>query len=158
MIELVLTMDPALIAPIVELEREAFGPGGLNIWHLEPLIRHGRVYICRLEGKIVGVVQYMLDWDHPQNAYMIGVSIAKESRGQGIGFLLLQDSLTALAAEKIQAVSLTVDPENLAAVKLYQQKLGFLVTDFKNDEYGTGEGRLVMKLDLDLLGGPAGLE
>jgi len=148
MIELVRTMEPELIARLVELETEAFGPGGLTVWNLEPLIRHGRVYVYRLDNKIVGVVHYMLDWDRPKKAYMVGVSISKELRGQGIGAQLLEESFEALCKENIDEVELTVDPDNIAGVKLYETKLGFLVTDFKNDEYGEGEGRLVMKLKL----------
>jgi len=148
MIELVRTMEPELIARLVELETEAFGPGGLTVWNLEPLIRHGRVYVYRLDNKIVGVVHYMLDWDRPKKAYMVGVSISKELRGQGIGAQLLEESFEALCKENIDEVELTVDPDNIAGVKLYETKLGFLVTDFKHDEYGEGEGRLVMKLKL----------
>lgn len=116
----------------------------------EPLIRHGRVYVFRLDNDIVGLVQYMLDWDHPKKAYMVGVSISKELRGQGIGVELLEESFEALSKEDIEEVELTVDPDNLAAVKLYESKLGFLVTDYKQDEYGEGERRLVMKLKLKL--------
>jgi len=148
MLELVRTMEPNIIARLVQLETEAFGPGGLNVWHLEPLIRHGRVYAYRLDNEIVGSVSYMLDWDHPHKTYMVGVSISKESRGQGIGAKLLIESFEALAKENIEEVELTVDPNNVAAVKLYESKLGFLVTDFKHDEYGEGEGRLVMNLRL----------
>lgn len=148
MIELVRTMEPKLIARLVEIDKEAFGPGGLNVWYLEPLIRHGRVYVYRLDNEVVGLVQYMLDWDRPQKAYMVGVSIAKESRGQGLGAKLLKESFEALSKENIHEVELTVDPDNEVAVKLYENKLGFLVTDFKHDEYGKDEGRLVMKLHL----------
>ncbi|ODA40354.1 GNAT family N-acetyltransferase [Desulfosporosinus sp. BG] len=146
MIELVKTMNPEIIERIVEIEAEAFGPGGLNVWYLEPLIRHGRVYIYRLNNEIVGLVNYMLDWDNPKKAYMVGVSISKESRGQGIGAKLLTESFAALTKETIEEVELTVDPNNVAAVRLYEKKLGFLATGFKQDEYGKGEGRLVMKL------------
>lgn len=50
--EWVKTVDPALIQRLVELEREAFGVGGLNEWHLVPFIRHGRVYIVRKNQEI----------------------------------------------------------------------------------------------------------
>jgi len=145
MIELVQTMDPKIIERLVQLETEAFGSGGLTVWNLEPLIRHGRVYVYKLDNVIVGLVHYMLDWDHPQKAYMVGVSISKESRGLGIGGKLLSESFEALSQEKIEEVELTVDPDNIAAVKLYEGKLGFLVTEFRDDEYGEGQGRLVMR-------------
>ena len=149
MIELVRTMEPEIIARLVEIETEAFGAGGLTVWNLEPLIRHGRVYVYRLENEIVGLVHYMLDWDRPQKAYMVGVSISKKSRGQGIGAKLLNESFESLSKDNIEEVELTMDPNNLAAVKLYKSKLGFLVTDFRDDEYGEGERRLVMKRNLD---------
>lgn len=148
MLEIVRTMEPKIIERLVQLETEAFGPGGLNVWHLEPLIRHGRVYVYRLDNEIVGLVEYMLDWDRPQKVYMVGISISKEWRSQGIGALLLIESFKVLAKENIEEVELTVDPNNVAAVKLYENKLGFLVTDFKADEYGEGEGRSVMNLHL----------
>ena len=148
MIELIQTMEPKVIARLVQIETEAFGPGGLNVWNLEPLIRHGRVYVYRVDNEIVGLVHYMLDWDRPKNAYMVGVTISKESRGQGIGAKLLTESFEALSKDNIYEVELTVDPNNVAAVKLYEVNLGFVVTDFKHDEYGEGEGRLVMKLNI----------
>ena len=32
MIELVQTMEPEIITRLVEIETEAFGPGGLTVW------------------------------------------------------------------------------------------------------------------------------
>ncbi|MBU2699705.1 ribosomal-protein-alanine N-acetyltransferase [Sporomusaceae bacterium BoRhaA] len=148
MIELVRTTETELIERLVQLESEAFGEGGMNVWHLVPLIRHGRVYAFRKDEAVIGVVQYMLDWDNPQKAYMIGVSISQESRGQGVGAELLRDSFNALSKENIKEVELTVERNNIVAVKLYESKFGFLSTDFRPNEYGEGEDRLVMKLML----------
>ena len=148
MIELVKEVEPHLMERLVELEAEAFGTGGLNDWHLVPLIRHGRVYILRNNAQVIGLVEYMLDWNNASTAYMVGVSIAKESRGQGSGATLLQGSFNALFAEQINEVELTVDKKNTAAVKLYEKKFGFAVTAFRFDEYGAGEDRLVMKVQL----------
>jgi ribosomal-protein-alanine N-acetyltransferase len=148
MIELVRKIEPELIERLVQLEAEAFGQGGMNVWHLVPLIRHGRVYIVRKNQEVIGSVQYMLDWDSPQKAYMVGISISKESRGQGTGTKLLQASFAALVKDNIKEVELTVDPNNVVAVKVYECKLGFVAGDFRDNEYGDGEGRLVMKLSL----------
>ncbi|GMA98733.1 hypothetical protein [Pelosinus sp. IPA-1] len=61
MIELVREIEPKLIQRLVQLEKEAFGEGGMNAWHLVPLIRHGRVYILEKELEVIGLIQYMLD-------------------------------------------------------------------------------------------------
>lgn len=146
MIELVQTVEPELVKRLVELEIDAFGPGGMNEWHLVPLIRHGRVYVIRQNHEIVGLIQYMLDWNSPQKAYMVGVSVGKEWRGHGIGTKLLKESFSKLYQENIQEIELTVDPKNVAAVTIYEKKLGFVIQELRENEYGEGENRLVMKL------------
>lgn len=146
MIELVQTVEPHLVKRLVELETSAFGHGGMNEWHLVPLIRHGRVFVIRRKQEIVGLIQYMLDWEHPQKAYMVGVSTDKEWRGQGIGTKLLKESFSRLYQEHIEEIELTVDPDNVAAVTVYEKKLGFEVVELRKNEYGQGENRLVMKL------------
>jgi len=148
MIELVRKIETKLVERLVYLDKEAFGEGAMNAWHLVPLIRHGRVYVVKKDLEIIGSIQYLLDWNNPQKAYMFGVSIAKDSRGLGIGTELLTKSLQALFRENIAEVELTVDPDNARAVKIYESKLGFKITDSRKNEYGEGEDRLIMILSL----------
>lgn len=147
-IELLESVDLSLITQLVKLEQEAFGIGGMNEWHLVPFIRHGRVYVARENGEVVGLIQYMRDWDNPKKAYLMGVSIVREFRGQGFGTMLIRASIKELQQENIEEVELTVDPQNNAAIKIYAGKLGFIGKDTRLDEYGTGENRLVMVLSL----------
>lgn len=147
-IELLKHADLALLKRLVELDKAAFGEGGLNEWQLVPLIRHGRVFAARQDGAVVGCVQYMLDWDNPRNAYMVGVSIDEKMRGRGLGTELIQKTLQVLAGEALTAVELTVDPENAAAVRVYETKLGFVRSAVRTDEYGAGGHRLVMTVEL----------
>ncbi|MDF2569232.1 MAG: mshD [Sporomusa sp.] len=148
MIELVNTFNQKLVQRLVQLEADAFGSGGMNEWHLVPLIRHGHVYITRKNEEIIGSVQYFLDWGTPKKAYMMGVSIAKDHRGMGLGTQFIKETFTDLIREGIEEVELTVDPDNLAAIRVYETKLDFEVTDFRRNEYGEGEDRLVMKTSL----------
>jgi ribosomal-protein-alanine N-acetyltransferase len=148
MVELITTFDKELVQRLVQLEAEAFGAGGMNEWHLVPLIRYGHVYVMRKDGEIIGAVQYLLDWNNPRKVYMMGVSIAQDHRGQGIGTQFIKETFVALAKDGIEEVELTVDPENVIAVRVYEKKLDFVVSDFRRDEYGEGEDRLVMKTSL----------
>lgn len=149
MVELVAEIEPKLLERLVELEREAFGDGGMNEWHLVPVIRHGRVFVSKDNDIVVGEVQYMLDWDNPGLAYLIGVAVAGEVRGKGVGTTLIAESMQHLFADKIDSIELTVEAGNVAAIKVYQEKLGFEVTDFRKNEYGPGQDRLVMVLARD---------
>lgn len=147
-VELLEKVELSFITQLVKLEQEAFGIGGMNEWHLVPFIRHGRVYIGRQKDEVVGLIQYMRDWNKPQKAYLMGVSIGQEWRGQGLGTMLMHTTLELLKEENIQEVELTVEPSNSAAIKIYAGKLGFVEKETRLDEYGTGENRLVMMLSL----------
>ncbi|CQR70971.1 Mycothiol acetyltransferase [Sporomusa ovata DSM 2662] len=147
-VELLENVDLTMLQRLVQLETEAFGHGGLNEWHLVPFIRHGRVFVASEQQEAVGLIQYMRDWDNPRKAYLMGVSIAKEKRGQGLGTMLIRISLQVLKKEDIEEVELTVDPENCGAIRVYEGKLGFVAKGTRIDEYGAGEDRLVMILSL----------
>jgi len=150
-IELITTNDPAVTRRLVELETEAFGSGGLNEWHIVPIIRHGRVYALRKNHELIGCIQYILDWKNRNKAYVIGISIAKEWRGRNLGTELFSESLNTLSREEITEVELTVSPENLAAIRIYKDKLAFRCVGKLSDEYGEGEDRLVMLKTLGTL-------
>lgn len=133
---------------LVQLEEEAFGQGGLNEWHLVPFVRHGCVFVASKEGVEIGMAQYMRDWESPDRAYLVGVSIAAAWRGRGLGTILLRNSMQDLKSMNISEVELTVDPKNEVAIRVYKGKLGFVTKEIRQDEYGIGEDRLIMTVDL----------
>lgn len=143
-------LNPALLQILVDIEREAFGQGGMNEWFLPPFVRHGKVYAVWVEGfpEPVGVAECMADWRRPQRAYLFGISIRRNWRGKGIGTRFLQEICRHLQKEGFEALELTVDPRNAAAVRMYEEKLGFRLTDFYPAEYGPGEDRLLLELEL----------
>lgn len=150
-VELLTNINLELLQRLVQLEREAFDAGGLNEWQLVPCIRHGRVFIAREADEVLGLIQYMRDWENPRKAYLIGVSITKARRGKGLGTSLMRQSMQALKEENVDEVELTVDPGNGNAIRVYKDKLGFGVQGMRNDEYGAGEDRLVMIVKLNNL-------
>lgn len=143
----IIDVDQSLVEQIVALEQEAFGIGGMNHWFLVPFIRHGRVFIACSSDEVVGVCEYMLDFRCPNQAYLFGFTIKSNWRRQGVGELLLRETCSQLKRDGIRAVSLTVHPNNLGARRLYE-KMGFVQTGFRQDEYGPGEDRLEYVLEL----------
>ncbi len=140
--------DPLLMKRLKELEKEAFGEGGLDEWVLAPFIRHALVFTISLDGEVVGVSEWFRDWDEPEKAYLFGISIDRNYRDRGLGTILLKENLDYLASCGMKSVELTVDPRNERAVHIYKEKFGFIVTGYGRDEYGPGEDRLMLKLDL----------
>ncbi|HWP95483.1 MAG TPA: GNAT family N-acetyltransferase [Syntrophomonadaceae bacterium] len=147
MVELIRTPEPKLIQRLVELESLAFKTGGWNEWTFVPIIRHGLVFCFRLKGEVIGVAEYMRDWEQPSLAYLFGISIEEDHRGQNLGTILLRDSMEELKRQGISNVELTVSPENHPAIAVYR-KLGFEIIEYRKNEYGDGEDRLAMSLAL----------
>lgn len=137
-----------IIKDLLKIEYEAFGNGGLNEWSMVPIVRHGRVFYIEENNLVLGCAQFMLDWNDRLRAYLIGVSISEAFHGKGYGTVLLQASMNTLSEEGIESIELTVDPGNKPAIEVYQRKLGFVILETRNDEYGQGIHRLVMEKKL----------
>ncbi len=146
--ELVTEFDQPMLTALERIERKAFGEGALNVWVFVPFIRHGRVFVLRSDtGQLGAVAEYMRDFDAPDNAYLFGLSVDERYQGQGLGSQLLMDSLQWLKENGVETVELTVDPQNEPAVSLYD-KAGFREAETRRNEYGIGEHRLSMTLQL----------
>ncbi|NMB11626.1 MAG: GNAT family N-acetyltransferase [Firmicutes bacterium] len=149
-IEEVDKVEPDLLQALIEIDQEAFGKGGMNEWFLPPFIRRGRVYVLWVEGKKqpVGVAECMITWGQPQCAYLFGIAIREGWRGQGLGTRFLREICRRLQGMGFLILDLTVSPDNVPALRVYRDKLGFKTIAFHREEYGQGEDRLLMRLDL----------
>lgn len=90
-----------------------------------------------LNDKIVGMAwaRIMNDYGHIDDGTpSVAISVKKNYRGGGIGMQLMVNLLMVLCGMGFKRVSLAVQRENHAAVKLYI-KLGFKVLCIKGDEY-----------------------
>jgi ribosomal-protein-alanine N-acetyltransferase len=136
--------DANIVSRLVEIENKAFGPNGLSQWEIVPFIRHGLVVALLLEGKVIGGAQFLRDWKNPDHVYLFGIAVDSDYRGKGFGTRFLSDCCLKLKEQGFSSVELTVDAANVAAVKVYKDKLGFETVETRIAEYGKGEDRLVM--------------
>lgn len=143
-------VEPHFLQALIDIEQEAFGKGGMNEWFLPAFIRRGKVYSLWVEGHEwpVGVAECMASWGRPRCAYLFGIAIRKEWRGKGLGTYFLKEICLRLREMGFTTLDLTVSPTNVSALRVYQNKLGFRTIAFHRAEYGQGEDRLVMRLDL----------
>jgi ribosomal protein S18 acetylase RimI-like enzyme len=90
-----------------------------------------RSLIALTDNNPIGAVWYRLfsetntgygfvDSDTPE----LGIAINSEYRGQGIGRILMSEIIKQAEFDGYKSLSLSVNPENTSAVKLYE-KLGF---------------------------------
>lgn len=143
-VDMIKDNDAQIVDRLSEIEEQAFGKAGLNEWTIVPLIRHGKVFALWHEREVIGGAQFIRDWEDPFRAYLVGIAVDKNQRGKGFGTRFLAECLAMLKGEGVNSVELTVDAANRSAAHVYQQKLGFVIVEEREDEYGAGENRLVM--------------
>ncbi len=83
------------------------------------------------EGNPIGAAWYRLFTKENQGyGYIdeqtpeLGIAISSEGRGKGVGTILMKSLIKSANDDGFSSLSLSVDPENLTALHLYQ-KLGF---------------------------------
>lgn len=101
-------------------------------------------------NKPVGTMGAYVSEDEPTIANIIGVFVASEARGKGVGAKLLNEVLSRIKQNvNIKTVALTVNKEQLPAVSLYE-KFGFEITGEEKNLMGDGqeheEYRMVLAL------------
>lgn len=145
MIKIVEKSDNKYIEEIIELEKKVFGENGaIDIWNLKPYVKYGRVFVYLERDKVVAVAEIMKTWQEDK-VYLYGLCVGLDYRGQGIGSKFMLDIFRYLKAENIKLIELTVAPENVEAIKLYE-KIGFERKEFLENEYGEDKNRyLYMK-------------
>lgn len=140
MIKIVEKSDNKYIEEILELEKKVFGENGaIDIWNLKPYVKYGRVFVYLERDKVVAVAEIMKTWQEDK-VYLYGLCVDTDFRGQGIGNKFMLDIFDYLKEKKIKLVELTVAPENVGAMKLYE-KIGFERKEFLENEYGENKNR-----------------
>ncbi len=148
---LVQDYDLKILKRMVNFGLGIFGELGMDEWGLVPQIRHGNVYLLK-EGnkkKIIGLAIFMRSWEDVDKCYLYDYAISEEYRGQGLGYHFLVTIAKSIKEQGFKYMELTVDSENKSAIKLYKDKVGFIIEEFSKDEYGKGHDRYKMILDLE---------
>lgn len=77
-------------------------------------------------------------------AWLLGLGVRAEARNRGYGRALLERCLERLKNDGACSVRLSVEPDNHAAIKLYEST-AFKLMGFYRDYYGPGEDRFEMR-------------
>lgn len=133
---------------IQELEDDAFGADerwSANSWSAE-LSGADRCVLVRLAaaGEVIGVASFNCV---AGLADLNRVIVHLAHRGQGIAASLVRAGMDWAAALGGERMLLEVDPENMAAVRLYR-KLGFEQISRRRHYYAAGRDALVMAQEL----------
>ncbi len=101
-------------------------------------LQNSEVYVAYEGAKNIGFIAYENKKD---SAEIISLAVIPEYQKKGIGKLLLDHVLSALKNRKIDLVT---HPRNTPAIILYL-KLGFEIYGLKENYYGDGQPRLLLR-------------
>jgi ribosomal-protein-alanine N-acetyltransferase len=135
--------DLELMARLTQLERIAFGEGGMNQWMLAPHVRYGRVFCLEYADEIIGVMEFMSCCKEPDTCYLAGISVDPKYQNRGFGRFFLDEALSRVKEDGFTRVILTVAPKNDRAIHLYRS-FGFEEGELLVDVYGPGEDWMEM--------------
>jgi len=140
-------VDFELIKELALLEEDVFGRGGLNEWTLPVFVRYGKVFLLEEKGKVEGSAEFIKSWSNPKLVFLAGFSIRQNKRGKGLGSFFLEKVIGFLREDGVKSINATVSPFNKRALGLYE-KMGFVRVGYLENEYGLGEDRLLVKLQI----------
>jgi ribosomal protein S18 acetylase RimI-like enzyme len=106
-----------------------------------------RAFVAQSDNIPLGAAWYRL-FDETNKGYgfidcetpELGIAILSNFRQQGLGIKLMKEIIQQAISDGYKSLSLSVDPENQAAVRLYE-KLGF-------EYFGVSETSWTMKLNI----------
>jgi ribosomal-protein-alanine N-acetyltransferase len=137
------------IESLIIVDNEAFKENMINIYTAKTFIQYGKVFGLFEGNRLFGFTIFMRSWSDPNLAYLKKMAIASNHRGKGYGKRLLSQSLQEIKNDHISRVVLTVNPNNPPALQLYQKIFHFKVLEKRIKEYGEGQDRLFLELNID---------
>ncbi len=127
----------------VEIEKTS---AGLNLYssmtdpaEAKEEIENNEVYFIKKDNDIVGTTEYQIK--SPDEAYLGGLLIKPEFRGQGIARRAIEFRLDKLKG--IKRLWLVTHPHNSKMIRMYLS-YGFIIEAWKDNYYGDDQPRLVL--------------
>jgi ribosomal protein S18 acetylase RimI-like enzyme len=138
---------------VVAVEHKAFlhdplpSPAFVQYEELYPSL----FFVAEDAGELVGYAIVARAETVLDEGLVISLAVDPSHQGRGVGRALMQRAIDAACEAGIRTLELTVAPENVAAVHLYQT-LGFdQIGHILKDYFGEGEDRLRMRKELPAL-------
>ena len=140
---------------ITEIERLSYAtPWSLKSFERELSLPFSKILVAEtrspesIRESPLGVREmagFLCRWLVADECHVLNIAVHPEHRRHGVGFLLLNTTITEAISKQAACVTLEVRRSNLAARQLYR-KLKFEERRLRKHYYGPGEDAIVMEL------------
>ncbi len=135
---------------LLKFGEDSLGNDTFDVFSIVFQIYYGNVFIVK-EGnssnKIQGLAAFSRAWDDDDLVYLSDFAIGEDARGKSIGTRFMKLVLKNIKDQGFNRVKLTVSPDNIGAVTLYE-KTGFNIVETVEELYGPNADRHIMELEL----------
>jgi ribosomal-protein-alanine N-acetyltransferase len=145
------------VARIFEIERMAYAaPWSLKSFERELTLPFSRTLTAILEvpksapqdpRTAQEIVGFLCRWLVADECHILNIAVHPEYRRRGVGYFLLDSTISEAISKEASCVTLEVRRANVAARQLYR-KLRFEERRLRKHYYGPGEDAIVMELEL----------
>ncbi len=112
--------------------------------------------VAEKNGEVVGYIMCRIEYGFSnlkrfnlvKKGHIVSIAVLEQHRSKGIGTILLQEAIKAMAMKKCSEAYLEVRVSNDGAISLYK-RLGFTITSKIDFYYKDGEAAYVMTLPLE---------
>lgn len=133
------------IQEIFEIDKKEFEPMNYPLFVLKQYYDLFSDLFLVAENETNDILGYIIGGINTDNneGWVLSVATKTAYRGHGIGTQLCEALLNKF---RVNCVLLTVHPDNFGAIHIYK-KLGFKISERKENYYGDNSPRNIMKLD-----------
>jgi ribosomal-protein-alanine N-acetyltransferase len=131
------------IKEIFELDKKEFEPMNYPLFVLKQYYDLFSELFLVAENENKDILGYIIGGINTNEGWILSLATKREYQGQGIGTKLCKSLLNLI---NIDCILLTVHPDNLGAIHMYE-KLGFKISERKENYYGDHSPRNIMKLN-----------
>ena len=137
-------VTPRLAKTLVDIDMQTFSECTLTMHSAMVFLQHGRVFLLRASGVVIGTAVCMRCWKHPQDVAIVAMGVKPGWRGRRLGLRFLEEISQKLATSRVAGVRLMIDESNRRAVKLYRETGFFEIGRTESSEHG-GASILVLR-------------
>ena len=133
------------IQEIFEIDKKEFEPMNYPLFVLKQYYDLFSDLFLVAENETKDILGYIIGGINTDNSegWVLSVATKTAYRGHGVGTQLCEALLNKF---RVDCVLLTVHPDNFGAIHIYK-KLGFKISERKENYYGDNSPRNIMKLD-----------